>query len=285
MATYGKQEMDVNEGILKTVMIHARDLDDAWHQALFALINGNGYVCRIDKGSYENTEYRLEFDHIVINVEKPGQRPIVPITAEFVPPPTDVSWVKNIYLNKLVTDERGSGEDYTYGERNVAPAKFLEEIIKSPFELKNEFKNLNQMIKVIENFTTKGYNSNQEVIQIASPLDLWKKDPPCLRKIFCRIRYGKLHFITDWRSWDLWAGFPSNLAGLQLVKEFMAEEIGVEDGGMLADSQGLHLYSQYWSMAEQELKLPIEKWKARNCENLKAVHDDYMRVQEKKIQD
>ncbi len=275
MADYTPKILETDEDVLKTVLIHARDLDDAWHQCLAALVRGNGYVYKISKGSYENVEWRLEFDHIVVNVADPGKRPIVPITRELVPPPTDMKYVESVYLNKLVTTERGSGEDYTYGERNVAPAKFLEEVINGPFKLKKGFEDLNQMIKVVEDFTTKGHESNQEVIQIASPLDLWKKDPPCLRKIFCRVRYGKLHFITDWRSWDLWGGMPSNLAGLQLVKEFMAEQIGVRDGGMIADSQGLHLYSQSWEAVANEIQIPIERWKARNCDDIKKIYDRY----------
>jgi thymidylate synthase len=48
-------------------------------------------------------------------------------------------------------------------------------------------------------------------------------------------RHGRrLHFILYFRSWDLWAGFPSNLAAIQLLKEYMGQEIGVEDGSIVA---------------------------------------------------
>jgi thymidylate synthase len=65
-----------------------------------------------------------------------------------------------------------------------------------------------------------------------------------------RIRYGKLHFILYFRSWDLWNGFPANLAGLQILKEHMAAEIGVEDGEIFAASKGLHLYDYTWDQAK-----------------------------------
>ena len=65
-----------------------------------------------------------------------------------------------------------------------------------------------------------------------------------------RVRYGKLHFILYFRSWDLWGGFPSNLGGLQLVKQYMAEEIGIEDGEIIAVSKGLHLYDYVWDLAK-----------------------------------
>jgi thymidylate synthase len=75
-------------------------------------------------------------------------------------------------------------------------------------------------------------------------------DPPCLRGIDTRIRYGKLCFFTYFRSWDLWAGFPSNLAAIQLLKEYMASEIGVHDGELIALSKGLHLYEYSWELAK-----------------------------------
>jgi thymidylate synthase len=81
----------------------------------------------------------------------------------------------------------------------------------------------------------------------ASSIDL--ADPPCLRAIDTRIRDQRLHFFVYFRSWDLWAGFPSNLAAIQLLKEYMASEIGVNDGELIAMSKGLHLYEYSWELA------------------------------------
>jgi thymidylate synthase len=40
------------------------------------------------------------------------------------------------------------------------------------------------------------------------------------------------------------------LAGLQLLKEYMAKEIGVDDGEIIASSKGLHLYHDCWDLAK-----------------------------------
>jgi hypothetical protein len=64
----------------------------------------------------------------------------------------------------------------------------------------------------------------------------------CLRELDTRIQDGRLHFFPRFRSWDLWGGFPANLAAIQILKEYMASEIGVEDGEIIASSKGLHLY-------------------------------------------
>ena len=84
---------------------------------------------------------------------------------------------------------------------------------------------------------------------------IYLSDPPCLRGIDTRIRGGKLHFFVYFRSWDLWAGFPSNLAAIQLLKEYMASEIGVEDGELIASSKGLHLYEYTWELAKAAVRM------------------------------
>ena len=60
-------------------------------------------------------------------------------------------------------------------------------------------------------------------------------------------------FGGQW-SWDLWSGFPANLAGIQILKEYMASEIGVADGELIALSKGLHLYDYSWELAQVTLR-------------------------------
>jgi thymidylate synthase len=91
------------------------------------------------------------------------------------------------------------------------------------------------------------------------PQDITLEDPPCLRLIDTRLMDGKLHFVLYFRSWDLWAGFPSNLAAIQLLKEYMCQEIGVEDGTITAVSKGLHLYEYTFGLALQRLRREAKK--------------------------
>jgi len=69
-----------------------------------------------------------------------------------------------------------------------------------------------------------------------------------------RIKDNKLHMYVYFRSWDLWAGFPSNLAAIQLMKEYIVSELGVEDGELIAYSKGLHIYSHDWKVANMLLR-------------------------------
>ena len=230
---------------LRPVHITAFDVDDAWFQALSAILD-KGTVYTIDRGSYKGQQ-RLEFDFVTIRITNPSHQ-IIPIIPEGVsiPAPTDLNYVQS-YLTYLLTDEKTQTEDYTYGERLVRPK------VKIPQEkdLRREIPvGVNQIEEVIRIYKEEGFGTNQAVMEIGMPSDIQLDDPPCLRLIDTRVRYGKLHFILYFRSWDLWGGFPSNIGGLELVKQHMASEIGVEDGEIIACSKGLHLYDYAWEWAK-----------------------------------
>ena len=244
-----RQIMAQKEESLKPVYIDAFDLDDAWFQCLSAILD-KGHIYTIDRGSYKDQK-RLEFDFVSIRVKKPSHQ-IIPIIPEgmSIPPPTDMDYI-NSYLSYLLTGQKTKTEDYTYGERLVDPKIRVEEKTDSENNLIKEISlNCNQIEEVINIYKTHGHGTNQAVMEIGMPSDIKLTDPPCLRLIDTRVRYGKLHFILYFRSWDLWGGFPSNLGGLQLVKNYMAEEIGVGDGEIIAISKGLHLYDYSWELAQ-----------------------------------
>ncbi len=238
-----------DEGGLKPVYLEAFDLDDAWFQCLNAILE-KGQVYKITRGSYEG-QRRLEFDFITVRVKKPSNQ-IIPIIPEgmSISPPTNMEYV-NKYLNYLLTGNKTKTEEYTYGERLV-DAKVRIKEYKDGKEMLSELRlNVNQVQEVINIYKKQGFGTNQAIMEIGMPSDIKLDDPPCLRLIDTRVRYGKLHFIIYFRSWDLWGGFPSNLGGIQLVKQYMADEIGIDDGEMILVSKGLHLYEYTWEWAKQ----------------------------------
>lgn len=217
--------------MLKPVFIKARDLPDAWFRCLWEILD-YGHKYTVDRGSYEGQQ-RLEFDYITIQITHPGTRPLLPDIppACGIPNPVADDYMDE-YLPYLMTNAKAPGEDYTYGERLAG------------------WNGVNQIDEVIEMYKKQGYGTNQAAMSIAIPTDIVLGDPPCLRHVDTRIKDGKLHFMVYFRSWDLWGGFSANLAGLQLMKEYMAAEIGVEDGEIIASSKGMHLYDYSWNLAE-----------------------------------
>lgn len=222
--------------------IEARDLPDAWFQCIDRILE-SGKKYTIDRGSYEGQQ-RLEFDHITVHIKYPGVRPLLPDIPPHlgIPNPVADGYLEE-YLPYLMTSTKKEGEDYTYGERLTNYHFYYEEGL-------NDFMHIDQIQSVIEMYKNDGYGTNQACMSISMPSDIILGDPPCLRTIDTRISDGKLHFVVYFRSWDLWNGFPANLGAIQLMKEYMASEIGVDDGEIIASSKGLHLYDYAWELAK-----------------------------------
>jgi len=225
------------KGVLKGVNIVARDLPEAWFLCIQEMFN-YGYEYKIDKSSSGQIK-RLEFDWITVHVIFPGARPLLPDIPPGMgfPPPADIEYVEKDYLLYVMTSEIKPGEDYTYGQ-----------------DLEEQFE------RVINHYKKYGPNLNHCYMAVGDKNTLKFYDKPggtsqCLRGIDTRIRYGKLHFFPYFRSWDLWAGFPVNLAAIQIMKEEMAKAIGVEDGEIIASSKGLHLYDYTWDFARTRVGL------------------------------
>lgn len=233
---------------MKLVNIEARDLPDSWFQCVYQILDF-GYEYTIDHGSYVGQK-RLEFDYITVHIKYPGVRPLIPdIPASLgIPNPVAEGYIEE-YLPYLMTPEKQPNEDYTYGERlaGYCWSKYEEDDDGQLVEIPQV---VNQIYEVIRMYKEKGFGTNQAAMSISMPTDIELGDPPCLRHIDTRIKDGKLHFMVYFRSWDLWNGFPANLGGIQLLKEYMASEIGVEDGEIIAASKGLHLYNYVWELAE-----------------------------------
>jgi thymidylate synthase len=211
---------------MELVFIEARDLPDAWFQCVYNILE-KGRTYLIDRGSYEGQK-RLEFDYVTVHIKFPGTRPLLPDIppALGIPNPVADDYLDQ-YLPYLMTSAKKEGEEYTYGE-------YLEP----------------QISEVIRMYREDGHETNQAYMTVGNPETIYLGDPPCLRGIDTRIKENRLHFAVYFRSWDLWNGFPANLGAIQLLKEYMAESIGVGDGEIIAASKGLHLYDYIWELAK-----------------------------------
>jgi thymidylate synthase len=210
-------------------VIEARDLAEAWFLCLQKTMAG-GYEYVIERGSFAG-QRRKEVGMIMVRIKNPGTRPLLPDVPPGVPPPSTMEYVES-YLPYLMTSHRSEGEQYTYGQ-------YLEK----------------QIPEVIKMYREQGFNTNQAYMTVGDGDSIFLSDPPCLRGIDTRIRDNKLNFVVYFRSWDLWAGFPSNMAGIQLLKEYMASEIGVEDGELIGISKSLHVYEYAWDLARAALRM------------------------------
>jgi thymidylate synthase len=254
----------------KIVSIEATTLDDSWFQLVWNAIK-YGRDFKIDQGSFAGST-RKEFDFALVHIKRPFERdvngmPLVPKIPEHmnIPAPVTNEYLID-YAPYLLGSDVAKGESYTYGQRiNKEPVS--EELADEVLRLKNVIYRdhcdniaMEQIIYMSDKWVSqvdlaievykKHKRTNQMCLQIAKPTDILLLDPPCLRHIDTRIQDGKLHFYPYFRSWDLWSGYPANLAGISMLQEHMANEIGVEQGEIIASSKGLHLYDYSVSFAE-----------------------------------
>ena len=258
--------------MLKPIFVTATNLADAWFQLIYKCVE-KGRQFTIDRGSYAGQK-RCEFDFATIHITHPGKGDLLPqlSAASGLPNPVEQEYIDS-YLPYLMTGEEKENEAYTYGQRICEAKLFMDNrIYNEDHILIKELDNLpssviskkipffatspgvmviNQMELMIWTYKNKGYRNNQMIMQIGAPSDMLLQDPPCLRHIDTRIQDGKLHFYPYFRSWDLYGGLPANLAAIELMKQYCAAQIGVENGEIIASSKGLHIYDYVFEIAEQ----------------------------------
>jgi thymidylate synthase len=233
--------------------LNAKTISDAWFQLIYNLFD-NAYEQKIQKGSFEKEQYRLQYPGIAVFIEHPyyDMVPMIP-PAMGIPAPTTEEYIEDYFVNYLMNPELSENETYTYASR-----------IQS--SMPNGGTQLERVVAILKETPL----TNQAVIEIATPHDLdicygkdGKLDPPCLRILdFKVIPVGDDMLLTVsayFRSWDLWAGFPTNLGGIELLKQFVASEAHLKNGCLYAYSAGAHIYGYQEEIARLRTLKTLEK--------------------------
>ena len=245
--------------------VHATTLQDAWFQLVYGLMRGEKphHSYKIDKGSYVG-QTRLEYDYVLVQIDRPFERPLIPEIPPMLNIPAPVEsqeYIDDYFTKYLMGTTREDNETYIYGTW-LAPG--VERVIE---QLKGAPGN-NQAVVSIGGIAMDAPameitgHMGRTLLCLENPIDTDnyidpgtnQRDPACLRMVDFRYDHeGFLHMIVYFRSWDLWNGFPANLAGLQLVNEYVAQAIGAKPGKMIASSKGLHIYDHAIDVAAQRL--------------------------------
>ena len=211
--------------MMQPIFINAKTISDAWFQLLWSIFDGT-YTQAIQRGSFENEQYRRQYPGLGVYIEFPAEDmvPVIP-PGLGIPSPTTREYIEEYFAGYIMDPELGENEAYKYSSRI---ALSLEKIIS--------------MLKDTP-------NTNHAVIEVAMPDDINLSDPPCLRLIDFKVIDGVLTMSVYFRSWDLWAGFPTNLGGMELLKQYVADAAGLRNGSMYAYSAGAHIYGYQEELA------------------------------------
>lgn len=245
-------------------LFKATTLPDAWFQLVYALVKGDvpRNVYEIDRGSYVG-QRRLEFPYVTVQIDQPWVRPLIPEmppTVNVPPPVESMEYVEEYFSRYLMNTEVAANETYIYGTW-LAPGveRVIEQLRGAPGN--------NQAAICIGGWApwrapAEPVPDAPAPVQLALDTDSFidpgtgERDPACLRLVDFRLdQQNTLHMVVYFRSWDLWGGFPANLAGLQLVKEYIGQFLGAKDGKIIASSKGLHIYDHAIDIAATRLGL------------------------------
>ena len=220
---------------MRHVKIQAFDCPDGWYKVLYEIWH-TGDPFEVGYGSERSRTKKL---NLSLEIAHPENRPLVDEKA-----PCDmryVQWYALKYLWSGVIEE----ETYTYGSRLREPVDQIEEAIGRYLEEQGD---------------------RQVTLVTRSPMDIKKRienrkhEPPCLSLIDTEICHGRLHLTCYFRSWDAYAGLPTNIAGIQLFNEALVSEInrrgnlGIETGKLIFHSKNCHIYERQFKLVEELLK-------------------------------
>ncbi|UCC19356.1 MAG: hypothetical protein JSV62_14825 [Promethearchaeota archaeon] len=105
-----------------------------------------------------------------------------------------------------------------------------------------EFPRINQLKYIIQKLKEKPYSRRAQAITWRPLVDPYHEDPPCLQRIYMRIKDKKLIMQTTWRSRDLFRAWEANVNGMIRIQKNVAEQLGVDIGHYLDFSNSLHIY-------------------------------------------
>lgn len=211
------------------MLLKVKTISEAWFYALYNLDDPEVYRQNITRGSFANEGFRLQYPQLAIEIEHP-LIDMIPYVPEGVSAPSTMKYVEQYFTDYILGGKLPEkNEEYTYASRiGEQLPKVMEILAETP-------------------------DTNQAVIEIGRPEDLELPDPACLRVIDFKAYNGELSIGTYWRSNDLWAGFPVNLAGMAKLQEMVAEAANLDVGKMYYMSCGAHAYSYQLEMIEAKI--------------------------------
>ena len=204
--------------IVNVEVLSSRDIGDAWFAAYHACLE-HGRAYTIERGSFKGQQ-RKQLDALALHIEHPESRPLgVAFSGR---PISDDESTHRYFENYLVDPTIAPNEAYTYASR-ITP-----------------------YLEIVAAMLRETPGTNQATIEVARPEDILLLDPPCLRVLSWKTTPRGLQLTSFWRSWDIHAAMATNLGGLQLLNELVAEWAGLAPGHLVAYSDGAHVYDHAW---------------------------------------
>ena len=205
-------------------IIRAKNISDAWYRGLNVIWN-HGNAVADERGNQIK-----EFMDLMIVIEDPYTNKI----------PRDTVWNEERleeYAKQLISGENEQDFEYTYGQR-----------------LRNWDGKVDQIEYVIEKLQRNPTSRRAIAITWIPPVDTKVSEVPCMMLDDFKIRDGKVHLTTLFRSHDFGGAYPANLYGLSRLLEHVADRLDEKPGTITTVSISAHIYDHDWDLAESIVK-------------------------------
>ena len=103
---------------------------------------------------------------------------------------------------------------------------------------------VNQIELLIKKLQKSPHTRRAQAITWRPYSDIITDDPPCLQRLYFRVKNGKLMLQTTWRSRDLFKAWCANVNAMIRIQKHVADEIGLEVGEYIDFSNSLHIYGR-----------------------------------------
>jgi len=162
----------------------------------------------------------------------------------------DLEIVDNEFVKKhqkLIHSEKITDDGLTWKLKNLVEFNLNKKITKQmgidkiPIGI-IEFPRINQIEYIIQKLKEKPYSRRAQAITWRPLVDPFHSDPPCLQRIYMRIKNDKLIMQTTWRSRDLFRAWEANVNGMIRIQKYVADQLNVDVGHYLDFSNSLHIY-------------------------------------------
>jgi len=216
------------------VAIKAKTVSEAWQKAVFECWN---------RGAQVPTEYgemSKELLGLIVVVEEPFAEPRVHRGDLLVAVKDSLTKYYDEVLRGTLDNAVKEGKiHYTYHERLFSyPPKAI-----------------SQIDYVIRKLQETHYSRRAQAITWDPEKDVWVDSPPCLQRVWCTIRDGKLVLHTSWRSRDIFRAMHMNMLALTELQKMVSGQLNVEVGPYLDFSNSAHIYEKTYGDVERFIRV------------------------------
>jgi len=224
--------MLVNEHI--GVVVKAKTVSEAWQKAVFECWS---------KGAQVPTEYgemSKELLGLIVVVEEPFAEPRVHRGDLLVAVKDSLRKYYDEVLRGTLDNAVKEGKiHYTYHERLFSyPPKAI-----------------SQIDYIIKKLQETHFSRRAQAVTWDPEKDMWVDSPPCLQRVWCTIRDGKLVLHTSWRSRDIFRAMHMNMLALTELQKMVSEQLNVEVGPYLDFSNSAHIYEKTYGDVERFIRV------------------------------